>query len=175
MRRLDLSGASLLEMRLRLDMVNLAVPYIGGTEQPSLSRLIAAPDMQPYRGRRGYDEPLPRRLAEEAGVERGSFAVEKRAASVRLHRHGLAAMSASGRRSFEAFAGAAALASLPARAPFGRRHRLALRIAGAIGRPGLVADIERRRRESVHFEPRLGTLLLRWAVEQLRPRYAELG
>jgi hypothetical protein len=121
-----------------------------------------------------YEEPIARRLAEEAGVPRGSFGTQKRAASVRLHRDGLAAMSESGRRSFEAFAGHDALARLPRRASFGRRHRAALRLAHDLRLAQLTAGLEQRRRESVHFEPTLGTLLLRWAVEQVRPRYASL-
>ena len=38
----------------------------------------------------------------------------------------------------------------------------------------LTNDIARRRREAVHIEPVLGALMLRWAVEQIRPRYAAL-
>jgi hypothetical protein len=172
LQRIDLSGASLLEFRLRTDFINLPVPYIGGTEQPGLSLLARSPEMRVFDLGTNYEEPLARRLAEEAGVPRGSFGIQKKAATVRLHRHGLAAMSESGRRSFEAFAGHEALARLPQRAEFGRRHRAAIHLAHGLRLPWLAAGIEQRRRESVHFEPTLGTLLLRWAVEQVRPRYA---
>ncbi len=103
--RLDLSGASLGELRLRTGFVHLPVPYVGGLQQPTMARLRKSPEMQPFSVGGRYDEPFARRLAEEIGVERGTFGVQKLATSHRIHADGVAAFSESGRRSFAAFAG----------------------------------------------------------------------
>lgn len=172
--RTDLSGTSLVEMRLRADFVHVPVPYIGGLHQPDLARIRHSEEMRPFSVGGVYDEPVPRRLAEEAGAARDAFATTKLAASRRFHVEGLAAMTPRARADFEAFAGEAALAALPRRRPFGPRHRLAIKLARTLRVPGLAAGLEERRRAAVHFEPTLGALLLRWAVDRLRPRYRPL-
>ena len=169
--RLDLSGASLGEFRLRADFIHLPMASIGAINQPNLLRIRASPEMRPYSVGGRYDEPVARRLAEEAGVPRGTFAVQKRAASQLIHRFGVDALSPSGRASFERFAGSEALASLPRRDRIGRRHRAAIKIARALRADGLVAGVVERKWRAVHIEPVLGSLLLRWAVEEIRPRY----
>ena len=173
--RTDLSGASIGEFRLRVDMIHLPMPYIGGLLQPSLSVLRTSPEMRPYSVGGSYDEPVARRLAEEAGAPRGSFAVEKRAVSQLINSRGLEAMSESGRASFLRFADAAALAALPPKRLIHGRHRAAIKIAHTLHADRLVARLVDRRWRVVHFEPVLGSLLLRWAVAQVRPRYAELA
>jgi len=172
--RIDLSGASLGEFRLRVDMIHLPMPYIGGLQQPSFSAFRSSPELRPYSVGGGYDEPVARRLAEEAGVPRSSFGVQKLAASQRLNLYGLKAMSASGRASFERFAGKDALTSLPRKKVIRGGHRAAIKIAHALHADWLVAGLVERRWRVVHFEPVLGSLLLRWAVDEIRPRYAEL-
>lgn len=173
--RLDLSGASMGEFRLRMDFIHLPMASIGATNQPDLLRIRTSPEMRRYSVGGLYDEPVARRLAEEAGVPRGTFAVQKRAASQLIHRFGLEALSPSGRASFESFAGSSALASLPRRDRIGRHHRLAIRIAHAVHADGLVSGLVERKWRGVHIEPVLGSLLLRWAVEEIRPRYAPLA
>jgi hypothetical protein len=175
MMRTDLSGTSMGEFRMRLDMIHLPLPYIRGLQQPSLAALRLSREMRPYRVGGVYDEPVARRLAEEAGVPRGSFATEKLAASQRIHTFGLEALSVSGREAFEAFAGADALASLPRKAVISRRHRVAMKAAHAVRADWAVAGLIERRFRGVHIEPVLGSLLVRWAVEELKPRYAELA
>ena len=170
--RIDLSGASLGEFRLRVDMIHVPMPFIGGLQQPSFSVFRSSPELQPYSVGGVYDEPVARRLAEEAGVPRASFGVEKLAVSQRLNAHGLDAMSESGRASFENFAGEEALAGLPRKQIIKRRHRAAIRTARALHADRLVAGLVERRWRVVHFEPVLGSLLLRWAVARVRPRYA---
>ncbi|MGI8927850.1 MAG: hypothetical protein ACR2H0_00085 [Candidatus Limnocylindrales bacterium] len=173
--RVDLSGASLGEFRLRVDMIHVPLPYIGGLQQQSLSVLRSSPELRPYSVGGVYDEPVARRLAEEAGVPRGSFAVEKLAVSQRLINHGPEAMSPSGRASFESFAGAETLARLPRKQVIKRRHRAAIKIANALHAGRLVAGLVERKWRVVHFEPVLGSHLLRWAVRQIRPRYATVA
>jgi len=171
--RLDLSGASLGEFRLRTGFVHLPVPYIGGLQQPTVARLRLSPEMRPFSVGGRYDEPIARRLAEEAGVRRGTFGLQKLAVSQKIHSSGVAALSNSARASFEAFAGPEALTT-PPRRPITRADRLALRVAKAAGMDQLVESIAQRRRDAIHIEPVQGSLLLRWAVEHTRPRYAAL-
>jgi hypothetical protein len=170
--RIDLSGASLGEFRLRVDMIHVPMPYIGGLQQPTLSALGSSPEMAPYSVGGVYDEPLARRLAEEAGVPRGSFAVQKLAVSQRLNARGLEAMSASGRASFEQFAGVGTLARLPRKQTITRRHRAAIKVAQRFRADRLVGGLVERKWRVVHLEPVLGSLLLRWAVDHVRPRYS---
>lgn len=169
--RIDLSGASLTELRLRTDMIHVPLPYIGGTEQPSFAVLRRSPDMQRYAVGGAYDEPLARRLAEEAGVPRDAFAVQKLATSQRIQTYGLGAMSKSGLDSFERFAGPERIASLPRKDVIRGRHRAAIKLARALHAGRLVSGLVERRWRVVHIEPVLGSLLLRWAVEQVRSRY----
>jgi len=170
--RTDLSGASLTEFRLRQDMIHLPLPYIGAIHQRSLARIRKSEEMLPWRVGGVYDEPVARRLAEEAGVPRGSFGVQKRATSQRLHVMGIQAMSESGRASFEAFAGDA-LQNLPRKRAMTRWHRAWMKTAHRLRIDWAAESVHERRLAAVHLEPVLGSLLLRWAVAQTRSRYAE--
>ena len=173
--RIDLSGASLGEFRMRVDMIHLPLPYINGLHQPNLAALRMSPGLRPYSVGGVYDEPFARRIAEEAGVPRDSFGQQKRATSQRLHTFGLSAMSESARSSFETFAGSQTIANLPAKRSVRGRHRLAIKVAHAVHADRFVQGLVETKLRSVHLEPVLGSLLLRWAVEELRPRYAELA
>ena len=169
--RTDLSGASMGEFRLRTDFIHVPVPYIGGTEQPSISRLRSAAEMRPFSVGGLYDEPVARRIAEEAGVVRGTFGTQKLASSQRINLHGLDALSASTRASLEEFYGAAEIARVPPRRLVSRPEKLAMKLAHALRADRLTAGIAARRRESVQLDPVLGSLLLRWAVARISPRY----
>jgi hypothetical protein len=80
--RKDTSGNSLAELRLRVGFVHLPVPYVGCTSHPSIHRISTAKAMQPWSVGTKYDKPIPRRLVEEAGVERGMFGLEKKAVAI---------------------------------------------------------------------------------------------
>lgn len=73
------SGMSVAEARLELSFVNLAVPFIYGRSRPSIHRISRSDEMEPWRLGREYDRPIPRRIAEEAGVDREEFGVRKKA------------------------------------------------------------------------------------------------
>ena len=73
----DTSGQGLAEYRLRVGFVVCPVPYIGHTAHPSLYRLANSPEMAPWSVGGHYDRPIPRRIIEEAGIERGTFATRK--------------------------------------------------------------------------------------------------
>ncbi len=75
--------------RMRVGMIHLPLPYIGGLQQPSMSVIRSSAEMKPWTVGGEYDEPIARRLAEEAGVPRASFGQEKLAVSQRIHAFGL--------------------------------------------------------------------------------------
>jgi hypothetical protein len=131
--------------------------------------------MDPFRvsGRGYYDRPIPRRIIEEAGIPRGSFATTKRAVNVALQQGVLDRFSPGTQRAVAAFA-AAEGRTLPARGRRGmnKAERLALRLAGPMNAGRLVHGVEKRRNALQHFDPALGTLLFRWGVREMQPRYA---
>jgi hypothetical protein len=174
--RADLSACSLTEFRLRIDCIHLPILFFGASEVDSLMAIARSPAMRAWSMPGPYDKPIQRRLAEEAGIPRGSFASIKRRASARIHADGLAAMAPASVSSVGRFAQAEGR-GVPSgtRKPFGRRHRFMLRLARALRMGRLMTPLERRRRALVHFEPALGALLVRWAVRIVSDRYAELG
>lgn len=72
-------GASLGEYRLRIGFAWVPVPIIGARFAPDLVRVGASEDMRPYTLGTDYDRPIPRRIAEQAGIPRDMFGVAKTA------------------------------------------------------------------------------------------------
>ncbi|SRR6266487_94644 len=75
----DTSGLALSEIRLKSGFINVAVPYMFAERIADLVAIAESPEMRPYRVYTDYDRPIPRRIAEEAGVPRGAFALRKKA------------------------------------------------------------------------------------------------
>ena len=75
----DTSGLAFSEIRLKSGFINVAVPYMFAERVADLVAIGESPDMRAYRLHTGYDRPIPRRLAEEAGVPRGAFGARKKA------------------------------------------------------------------------------------------------
>lgn len=80
----DNSGTGLDEFRKRVGFVNVPVPYIGIAHYAELARICGSDEMAAFRVGGRYDRPLPRRIAEEAGVLRETFGVRKAMGSVLL-------------------------------------------------------------------------------------------
>jgi hypothetical protein len=168
----DLSWCSVTEFRLRLDFIHVPLLFFGATEQPSLTRIIDSPQMDPWRVPGKYDKPIQRRLAEEAGLPRGSFAAVKRRASGALHGGGLDEFSARGADAVRAFARDHGEVVPPNRRPPPRRLIRGLkRVAIALRLHAVAGRLEAERRSWIHLDPRLGSLLLRWAVDTVGERY----
>jgi hypothetical protein len=81
-RRGDVSGSSLGEFRMRVDFVHLPVPFIGCRRHEDIWRISNSEEMQPYSSGGGYDRPVPRRIAEQAGVPRSAFGQSKKAVTL---------------------------------------------------------------------------------------------
>lgn len=73
------SGGCLQEFRLRESFIHLCVPLLTFTRHDDLERISNSEEMKPWRIGGSYDRPIPRRMAEEAGVPREAFGMEKRA------------------------------------------------------------------------------------------------
>jgi hypothetical protein len=73
LRRWDLGGHGLAEIRLVVGFVHLPLPYIGARRREDIVRITESPEMEPWRLGTSYDRPIPRRIAEEAGIPRDLF------------------------------------------------------------------------------------------------------
>jgi hypothetical protein len=71
------TGSSLGEFRLRAGFLHCPVPFLGAVLHPALHAISRSPEMAPWTLHSGYDRPVPRRILEEKGVPRGSFARAK--------------------------------------------------------------------------------------------------
>jgi hypothetical protein len=128
--------------------------------------------MRPYSVPGRYDKPIQRRLAEEAGIPRATFGMVKRRPSASIHAHGLAAMAPSSAAAVREFAAAeGALVVERPRFKVRRYHRWLLRHGRRLRLDRWTSSLAARRRALVHLEPELGSLLFRWAVSVVQPRY----
>ena len=174
--RNDLSGCSIAEFRLRIDAVHLPIAVFGMTQQPSVGAIADRPEMAPWSVGGHYDQPVSRRIAEEGGIQRGSFATRKRAATAVIHLEGEDALSRSSLESVSRFAGAeGAEFRLAPRAGLTRRQRGLIHYANRLHVGLLVRGLVAYRRTLMHFPPAPGSLLIRWAVSRIRPRYAGIA
>ena len=173
--RAALDGCSLQEFRLRLDFCFVPLPAFGLSQRPSVMDISASDEMEPYSVGGYYDQPISRRIAEEGGIPRGTFAVTKQAASALIHSEGesaLAPASAAAIRAFAAAEGTPVVYPPRERGPFW--ERLVMRVGSNVGASQVVNDIKWRRKRLNHFQPAIGNLLLRWGVSVVGPRYQAL-
>jgi len=75
----DTSGLNLSEVRLESGFINVPVPFMYASQIASLNRISNAPEMMPWSIKGNYDRPIPRRMAEEAGLARSDFGTRKKA------------------------------------------------------------------------------------------------
>lgn len=80
MRRGDISGLTLSEVRLKSGFINVGVPFILARSIKDLVEISRSDAMAPWRLHNSYDRPIPRRIAETAGVGRWLFGMKKNAA-----------------------------------------------------------------------------------------------
>jgi hypothetical protein len=104
------SGSSLQEFRLRESFIHLCVPLLTFTRHDDLERISNSEELKPWRIGGSYDRPIPRRMAEEAGVPREAFGMEKRAITQPfwLQRANAESMSPASLDDFHAFVARAA-------------------------------------------------------------------
>ncbi len=163
------------EFRLRLDCIDLALPVFAMTENISLQRVTESRELAPRSVGGYYDRPIPRRIAEEAGIARGTFATVKHAATSLLHQQGAAAFAPASVASIAAFAAAeGAPVPLVARPRLTRFDRGLLHAARTLHVRPIARRLAERQHSLIHHEPRAGALLFRWGVAKTRSRYESL-
>ena len=78
MRRSDLGGHGFSEFRLVVGFIQLPFPYLGARQMQDILEITESSEMDPWRLGNGYDRPISRRIAEEAGVPRQLFGQSNR-------------------------------------------------------------------------------------------------
>lgn len=74
------SGSTLIEPRLRLGYIYLPLPMYCATCWPSIFEISNSDHMQKWSVGNSYDRPIPRRIVEEAGIDREAFGFGKKGA-----------------------------------------------------------------------------------------------
>ena len=169
--RSDQSGSSFGEQRLRLGFIHVPLPCFGGEQSRVTQRISRSPEMRPWVLGRAYDKPIARRILEEAGVPRGTFGEIKRAVSATIHVDGPDALAPRTLASVEAFAAAEGGGVSFERRSFPTWRRAVLKVSRKLGAESMARRVERRKFALGVLEPSFGSLLLRWAVGVVRPRY----
>ena len=79
-------GLSMSEFRLITGYLHCPVPCLGVEHIGTIRNIGASEEMQDWSIGGRYDRPIPRRIIEQAGLLRGSFAVRKTATNIHLFR-----------------------------------------------------------------------------------------
>lgn len=82
---------SMAEWLLHVGAVGLPVPAIGADDIDQFERLSNGDEMRQWRGPKGYDRPIPRRLTSERGVPQEMFSTTKIASAWRRAPGGMSA------------------------------------------------------------------------------------
>jgi hypothetical protein len=82
LRRWDLIGHGLSEVRLAVGLIQVPIPYVGAQRRQDIVEITESSAMSPWRLGTEYDRPIPRRIAESRGLPRNAFGQRKLAASV---------------------------------------------------------------------------------------------
>lgn len=75
---LAMSGATLVELRLRTGFIHLPLPYSGAVHAEAIYGITMHREMIPWKIGGQYDRPIARRIIEEAGVPRKLFGLHKK-------------------------------------------------------------------------------------------------
>jgi hypothetical protein len=170
----DQSGSSLGEWRLRVGFVHVPLPCFAAEQQRSTQEISRSSEMRPWVLGRRYDKPIPRRILEEAGVERGTFGEVKRAASASIHSEGLSALSYAARGSIQEFAAGEGRVVRFRQRDFPLWRRASVKWARRVRAESLAWRLSQPKYERAVLEPEFGSLLLRWAISVVQRRYDEV-
>ncbi len=173
--RLEQAGHSLPEFRLRTGFIHVPLPWFAANEMYNVGEISNSPEMRPYVLGMDNDRPVPRRILEEAGVPRGTFADAKRATSAAIHTQGINAMSPAARDSLAAFAAAHGERIVFKPRPFAPWRRVVFHRARTLKLRRISKWVEKPRRKAQRQPPEFGNLVLRWAVNVVSPRYSEVA
>jgi hypothetical protein len=76
--RRDTGSLGFCELRLLRGAIQCVVPFWGFRRSAELKTITLSKEMDPWKTLLDYDKPIARRILEEAGVPRGTFAVRKK-------------------------------------------------------------------------------------------------
>ena len=175
LRRGDMSGASMNEFRLRADFVHVPAPFIGARRHPKLLEIAQSEAMKHWSTGTDYDRPVPRRIAEDAGVPRCAFGHKKRATTALLHVAGDAAWTPKTRAAVRKYARAQRLPvrtrlSYLADAAAESSRVLAQQVLRRLNM-GHLAPALARTPLGIHSHTALGPLPMLWAIDCISARY----
>jgi hypothetical protein len=164
LKRKDTSGARFSECRLELGVFNCSPAFWGCQKADQICALSKRSEMRPWTLGTDYDRPIPRRLAEEAGITRDLFGNKKRLSSF-SRRYGRP-LSVDLRQDFAVF-----MKQRGERAVGGALEGASLMLRG------LDSYVLSRMPESIRFSCRdwialpSASIFFVWANERLRRRY----
>lgn len=175
LRRGDMSGASMNEFRLRADFIHVPAPFVGARRHPKILEIGNSDAMRDWSIGTDYDRPVPRRIAEDAGVPRAAFGQNKRATTALLHVRGDSAWTSATRDAVLQYARRLKL-------PLRTRLRYLLDAMNESSRSFAFLALRRlkllhltpgfaQRPLGIHSHTRLGPLPILWASEFISPRY----
>jgi len=173
--RLEQAGLSFTEFRLRTGFIHVPLPWFAASQMYSVEDITHSDEMRPWVLGIDNDRPIPRRILEDAGVPRGTFADAKRATSAPLQTQGPAGLSPESRASLEAFAAAHGERLMFVPQAFPRWRRFLYTRSRRLKLTPIAELLERPRRRVVRHQPEYGNLVLRWAVSVVKARYADAG
>jgi hypothetical protein len=78
-------GGSMAELRLTTGFAHLPIPALFLRHHAQIRAISRSAEMEPWRLNTEYDRPIPRRIAEQAGVPRGEFGRTKMAISAPMY------------------------------------------------------------------------------------------
>jgi hypothetical protein len=156
-------------------MIDLPLPMFGMAQIASINALSNSLEMRPWSVGGYYDKPIARRILEQAGFARDGFATSKRASTALIHVYGESLMAPASVASVRAFAAAEGrtVDLSPRRRPT-RLNRGLVKLLRAMRLEALAGPLAQQQRAIVQHRPGTGSLLFRWGVAQIRPRYDSL-
>ena len=175
-------GATLNEFRLRLGFVHLPIPLLVYTRHPNVLAISRSDEMMPWRLGGNYDRPIPRRILEERGLRRGTFATNKNAVTVPMWSVSDASTIMTDRSiaDLAAYVATHCTPNLPSRVRYWRDRALSpleplcsqawyWRITKAARM--LSGEIKSRNVVWCRYSSLNNALKFHWATQKVRPRY----
>ncbi|HUU89933.1 MAG TPA: hypothetical protein VM238_01850 [Phycisphaerae bacterium] len=156
------------EFRLLKGLFQCPVPLFGVRHRREIEMISFSKEMEPWTMHNDYDRPIPRRVLEEAGVPRGSFAVRKENTS-----HEAAFLwpyspeSQARFRSYLRSRGSRALS------PFAVSIIRCLALFEHLLHTNVLAKLRLKRRLRPWWKARSQSLLFQWANHELKKRYEQ--
>jgi hypothetical protein len=167
-KRASVADLGIGEFRLIQGVFQCPVPYWGIRHFAEIKQLSFHEEMAPWTLHGSYDRPIPRRMIEDAGIRRGSFAKRKKNTSTESKF--LWPYSKEAQQSFEKFLTRLGMDALP-----GWKATVIRRLAtiDKIFQKNVTTRLGMAKRERF-WDRMAGTgLLFQWANEELTKRYAD--